>query len=98
MVQSLPSNNIVSLLSKQEQAKRFLSENESLDFSEVTEEQTRQFINRFLRPRLRYNLLTQEVELDESSLQRHENEILKVEERLLVVSEEEYGVLFKGFE
>lgn len=95
MVQSLPSNNIVPILSKQEQARRFLSENESIELTDVTEEQTKQFINKFLKPRLRYNLLTQEVELDEISLQRHENETLKVEQRLLVVCENEYGVLFK---
>jgi predicted P-loop ATPase len=95
MVQSLTSNNIVPILSKQEQAERFLSENVDIDLTEVNEEQTRKFIDKFLQPRLRYNLLTQEVELDEISLQRHENETLSVEQRLLVVCEEEYGVIFK---
>ncbi|MGV2830434.1 hypothetical protein [Myxosarcina sp. GI1(2024)] len=95
MVQSLPSNNIVPILSKKEQVKRFLSENESEGLLEVSEEETRAFINEYLKPRLRYNLLTQEVEFDGISLQRHENETLSVEQRLLVVCEEERGVIFK---
>lgn len=95
MVQSLPSNNIVPILSKKEQVIRFLSENEGEGLSEVSEEQTRPFIDKYLKPRLRYNLLTQEVEFDGISLQRHENETLSVEQRLLVVCEEEHGVIFK---
>ena len=96
MVQSLPINNILPRPSKQEQAKRFLTENESTELTEVTQGQTKQFIDRFLQPRLRYNLLSQEVELDGISLQRHENETLNIEQRLLVICENEYAVFFEN--
>ena len=89
-------DKIVPRLSKQEQVKRFFSENESRELTEVPKEQTKRFIDRFLKPRLRQNLLNQEVELDKISLSRHENETLSVEQRLLVVCEEEYGVIFKN--
>ena len=95
MVQSSASNNIDPILSEQEQIVRFLSENKDKKFLKIPEELTRLFIDEYLQLRLRYNLLTQEVELDGISLQRHENETLSVEQRLLVVCEEEYGVIFK---
>lgn len=82
--------------SEPEEVKRFLSETESRELNEVTERQTKQFIDQFLRPQLRYNLLTQEVELNGISLQRHENETLNVEQRLSIICENKYTVFFKN--
>lgn len=100
MAQSLPSDNIPSTPSMQEQVKRFLLENEGKELIEVNEQKTEVFINEFLslQPdfKLQYNLLTQEVELNGRSLQRHENETLPVEQRLLVICEKDYRVIFKN--
>jgi hypothetical protein len=80
---------------KLEQVAEFLSEHEAPELKEISVEQTPGFIEKFLEPRLRYNLLTQDVEWDGESLRRHENETLNVENRLLVVCEKEYRVKFK---
>lgn len=95
MVQSSPSDNTPSTPSMQEQVKRFLLENEPEELTKVSEKQTKQFVDKYLKPLLRYNLLTQKAELDEENLPRPENETLSIEEKSLVYCEEKYGVSFK---
>jgi hypothetical protein len=53
------------------------------------------FLEKFIKPRLRYNLLNQDVELDGASLRRHESENLKVEDRIQVICRTEYQSIFK---
>lgn len=57
--------------------------------------QTPGFLEKFIKPRLRYNLLSQDVELDGASLRRHESENLKVEDRIEVIFREECQAIFE---
>ena len=61
---------------------------------ELVEQQTLGFLKQFLEPRLRYNLLTQDVELDGQSLRRHETETLKVEDRIQVLCQSMARLIF----
>ena len=62
---------------------------------EISEQQTVGFLKHFFGDRLRYNLLTQDVELDGKSLRRHETETLKVEERIEVNCHTKLNSVFK---
>ena len=52
------------------------------------------FLERFIKPRLRYNLLSQDVELDGVSLRRHQSEKLKVEDRIEVICKTKHQAIF----
>ena len=82
--------------SKLDQVEDFFNRYQPPVFREVSVEKTQGFVEEILEPRLRYNLLTQDVELDEKSLRRHQNETLDVVNRMLVVCEKEYQVKFKS--
>ena len=74
----------------------FINRYKAPQLTEISEQQTKGFIEEFLEPRLKYNLLTREVELDGNSLNRHDTETLSVENRMLVVCEDTYQVTFKN--
>ena len=80
---------------KLEQVADFLDEYKAPELKEISLEHTQGFVEQILEPRLQYNLLTQDVELDGKSLRRHQNETLNVENRILVVCEKEYQVKFQ---
>jgi predicted P-loop ATPase len=79
---------------KLEAVANFISQYEAPELTEISEQQTLGFLKQFLEPRVRYNLLTQDVELDGRSLRRHETETLKVEDRIQVLCQTEYQVIF----
>ncbi len=68
--------------SKLEAVENFISQHEAPELWEISEQQTVGFLKHFFGDRLRYNLLTQDVELNGQSLRRHETETLKVEDRI----------------
>ncbi len=80
---------------KLEQVADFFSQHKAPKLKEISLEQTQGFVEQILEPRLQYNLLTQDVELDGVSLRRHQNETLNVENRISVVCEKEYQVKFQ---
>lgn len=85
----------VNSSSKLGQVADFLDEYKAPKLKEISLEQTQGFVERILEPRLEYNLLTQDVELDGKSLRRHQNETLDVVNRILVVCEKDYRVKFQ---
>lgn len=93
---STSSNEVINnSQSKLEAVDNFISQYEAPELIEISEQQTLGFLEKFLKPRLRYNLLTQDVELDGQSLRRHETETLKVEDRIQVLCQTEYQVTFE---
>lgn len=80
---------------KLEQVKDFFSQHKAPELTTISLEQTQGFVKQILEPRLKYNLLTQDVELDGESLRRHQNETLNVENRISVVCEKDYQVKFQ---
>ena len=90
-----PVLNNSDSLSKLEAVDNFISQYEAPELREISEQQTLGFLEEFLKPRLRYNLLTQDVELDGQSLRRHETETLKVEDRIQVLCQTEYQSVFQ---
>lgn len=66
----------------------FVNRYEATPLTEISELQTKGFIQEFLEPKLQYNLLTQEIELDGKSINRHETDTLSVENRVLVFCED----------
>ena len=73
----------------------FFSQHKAPELKEISLEHTQGFVEQILEPRLQYNLLTQDVELDGESLRRHQNETLNVENRISVVCEKDYQVKFQ---
>ncbi len=53
--------------SKLEAVDNFISQYKAPELREISEQQTLGFLEKFLKPRLRYNLLTQDVEFDGQS-------------------------------
>ena len=72
----------------------FLNQHHPPQLVTINVKHTPGFLERFIKPRLRYNLLNQDVELDGVSLRRHESENLKVEDRIQVICREEYQSIF----
>ena len=81
---------------KLEQVADFLNQHKAPELKEISLENTQGFVEKFLEARLKYNLLTQDVELDGKSLRRQQNETLDVVNRILVVCEKEYQVKFQN--
>ena len=73
----------------------FLNQHHPPQLATINVKYTPGFLERFIKPRLRYNLLSQDVELDGVSLRRHESENLKVEDRIEVICRTEYQSIFK---
>jgi Virulence-associated protein E len=82
-------------INKINQVADFLDQFKAPELKEISLEQTQGFVEQILEPRLEYNLLTQDVELDGESLRRHQNETLDVVNRTLVLCEKEYQVKFQ---
>ena len=72
----------------------FINRYEAPPLNKISESQTKGFIREFLEDRLEYNLLTQEVELDGKSINRHGADSLSIENRMLVVCEDEHNSTF----
>ena len=83
------------LTSKLKEVADFFNQHKAPELREISLEQTQGFVEQILEPRLQYNLLTQDVELDGKSLRRHQNETLNVENRIAVVCEKDYQVKFQ---
>ncbi|NJK57751.1 MAG: hypothetical protein HC939_18005 [Pleurocapsa sp. SU_5_0] len=80
---------------KLEQVANFRNQHKAPELTTISLEETQGFVKQILESRLKYNLLTQDVELDEKSLRRHQNETLNVENRVLVECEKDYQVKFQ---
>lgn len=91
-----PNTNSGKEKSKLDQVADFFNRHKAPVLREISLEETQGFVEEILEPRLKYNLLTQDVELDAKSLRRHQNETLDVVNRMLVVCEKEYKVKFKN--
>ncbi len=72
--------------SKLKEVEDFFKQHKTPELKEILLEQTQGFVEQILERRLKYNLLTQDVELDGTSLRRHQNETLDVVNRMLVVA------------
>lgn len=81
--------------SKLDRVADFLNQHKAPELTEISLEHTQGLVEKVLEERLKYNLLTQDVELDGKSLRRHQNETLDVVNRMLVVCEKEYQVKFQ---
>lgn len=90
-----PSDDSSSKKTKLDQVADFFSQHKAPKLKEISLEQTQGFVEQILKPRLQYNLLTQDVELDGVSLRRHQNETLNVENRISVVCEKDYKIKFQ---
>ncbi len=73
----------------------FVNQYQPPDLIEMDEKSIPGFLEEFIEPRLRYNLLRQDVELDGESLRRHEAENLKVEDRIQVICRTKHHVVFE---
>lgn len=80
---------------KQELFANFCNQPKAPELKEISLEDTQRFVKQVLEPRLKYNLLTQDVELDGVSLRRHQNETLNVENRVLVECEKDFQAKFQ---
>jgi len=90
-----PVLNNSDSLSKLEAVDNFISQYEAPELREISEQQTIGFLKYFFGDKLRYNLLTQDVELNGQSLRRHETETLKVEDRIQVLCQTELNSVFQ---
>ena len=90
-----PNDNSSEDKTKLDQVADFFSQHQAPELKTISLEHTQGFVEQILEPRLQYNLLTQDVELDGVSLRRHQNETLNVENRISVVCEKDYQVKFK---
>lgn len=73
----------------------FVNQYQPPDLIEMDEKSIPGFLEKFIEPRLRYNLLRHDVELDGESLRRHEAENLKVEDRIQVICRTKHHVVFE---
>ena len=90
------SNEVINnSQSKVEQIQNLINQDEVPNLTEISEKHTPRVLKEILEPILRYNLLAQDVELNGQSLRRHETENLKVEDRIQVVFQTEYGAIFE---